>query len=150
MERAYGKSLQGIVSELVTQPLSMRDTAFGVVDAARLAVPYVDGTPPARMTDPQIVSYGDGAGISMTPAGTIVVMTKKPALGTVKTRLASLSDDARLRLYAAFLADKIDQVRRVSDARVVVGPECDAITAGWVKMPMRRDGSSSIDEAAAG
>jgi CubicO group peptidase (beta-lactamase class C family) len=68
MERAAGKRLPRIVEELVTGPLSMRDTAFHVVDRARLAVPYVDGQPPVRMTDPQIVPYGPGAGISYSPA----------------------------------------------------------------------------------
>jgi CubicO group peptidase (beta-lactamase class C family) len=68
MERAAGSTLQAIVEELVTGPLAMRDTAFRVVDRARLAAPYVDGSPPSRMTDPQIVPYGTGAGISYSPA----------------------------------------------------------------------------------
>jgi CubicO group peptidase (beta-lactamase class C family) len=68
MERAAGSALPSSVEELVTGPLSMRDTAFRVVDRARLAAPYVDGSPPARMTDPQIVPYGTGAGISYSPA----------------------------------------------------------------------------------
>jgi CubicO group peptidase (beta-lactamase class C family) len=68
MERAAGSALPAIVAELVTGPLSMRDTAFRVVDRARLATPYVDGSPPARMTDPQIVPYGTGAGISYSPS----------------------------------------------------------------------------------
>jgi CubicO group peptidase (beta-lactamase class C family) len=70
MERVHGKPLQEIVSELVTGPLSMRDTAFRVVDAARLAAPYVDGSPPTRMTDPQLVPMpnGPGAGISYSPS----------------------------------------------------------------------------------
>ena len=68
MERAAGKSLPEIVAELVTAPLSMRDTAFRVVDRARLAAPYVDGRPPTRMTDPQVIPYGPGAGISYSPS----------------------------------------------------------------------------------
>ena len=68
MERAADKALPAIVEELVTGPLSMRDTAFRIVDRARLAAPYVDGSPPARMTDPQIVPYGTGAGISYSPS----------------------------------------------------------------------------------
>lgn len=68
MERAAGSRLPSIVEELVTGPLSMRDTAFRVVDRARLAAPYVDGSPPQLMTDPQIVPYGTGAGISYSPA----------------------------------------------------------------------------------
>ena len=68
MERAADQPLPHIVEELVTAPLSMRDTAFRVVDRARLAAPYVDGPPPVRMTDPQIVPYGAGAGISYSPS----------------------------------------------------------------------------------
>lgn len=68
MERAAGSTLPSIVEELVTGPLSMRDTAFRVVDRARLAAPYVDGSPPQLMTDPQIVPYGTGAGISYSPS----------------------------------------------------------------------------------
>lgn len=66
---------------------------------------------------------------------TIVVMAKKPALGTVKTRLgAVLSDEGRLRLYEAFLADKIDQVRRVPGARAVVAvapPDAPESILSW-------------------
>jgi CubicO group peptidase (beta-lactamase class C family) len=70
LERAHGKPLPHIVAELVTQPLAMHDTAFTVVERQRLATPYVDGTPPTRMTDPQIVRmpFGDGVGISFSPA----------------------------------------------------------------------------------
>ena len=68
MERAAGKGLPLIVDELVTGPLAMRDTAFRVVDRERLAAPYVDGPPPQRMTDPQLIPYGPGAGISYSPA----------------------------------------------------------------------------------
>ena len=68
LERAAGSTLPSIVEEFVTGPLSMRDTAFRVVDRARLAAPYVDGSPPQLMTDPQIVPYATGAGISYSPS----------------------------------------------------------------------------------
>ncbi|HKR33317.1 MAG TPA: serine hydrolase domain-containing protein [Steroidobacteraceae bacterium] len=68
LERAAGSTLPSIVEELVTGPLSMRDTAFRVVDRARLAAPYVDGSPPQLMSDPQIVPYATGAGISYSPS----------------------------------------------------------------------------------
>jgi CubicO group peptidase (beta-lactamase class C family) len=52
----HGGSLAQAVSEFVTGPLSMNDTAFTVRDRSRLAVPYADGNPRAtRMTDPQIL-----------------------------------------------------------------------------------------------
>jgi CubicO group peptidase (beta-lactamase class C family) len=68
IERAHGTSLPLATSELVTEPLSMHDTAFRVVDAARLAAPYVDGTPPSRMNDPHVIPFGTGAGISYSPS----------------------------------------------------------------------------------
>lgn len=53
IERVTGDSLSDAVAELVTKPLGMRDTAFLVVDPARLAACYADheGTP-QLMTDP--------------------------------------------------------------------------------------------------
>jgi CubicO group peptidase (beta-lactamase class C family) len=68
LERAGGKSLPALIAELVTEPLSMRDTSFRVVDRQRLASAYVDGRPPVLMTDPQIVPFGPGAGISFSTA----------------------------------------------------------------------------------
>jgi CubicO group peptidase (beta-lactamase class C family) len=62
MEKASGKSLPQVVSETVTRPLEMRDTAFVATHPARLAVAYYDARPePARMADPQPVPFpGDG------------------------------------------------------------------------------------------
>ncbi|MBK6697121.1 MAG: TIGR04282 family arsenosugar biosynthesis glycosyltransferase [Myxococcales bacterium] len=66
---------------------------------------------------------------------TIAVMAKRPALGTVKTRLGPLlSADEILRLYEAFLGDKIEQVRTVRGARVVVAvapPDPPASVTPW-------------------
>jgi CubicO group peptidase (beta-lactamase class C family) len=48
-----GGSLADAISEYVTDPLGMKDTAFTVRDTARLAVPYADGAPRAlRMAEP--------------------------------------------------------------------------------------------------
>ena len=71
MERAEGKSLAQIVDEQIARPLGMADTAFVVRDAARLAVPYVDGTPrPTRMVDDEVVPvpFTPGTGIVFTPS----------------------------------------------------------------------------------
>lgn len=66
---------------------------------------------------------------------TIVVMAKRPALGAVKTRLGPLlSDGDTLRVYEAFLGDKVDQVRGVSGTRAVVAvapPDPPASLARW-------------------
>jgi len=62
-------TLPDIVATSVTMPLGMRDTAFSVVDPARLAVPYVSDTPPRRMTDPDVVPFLPGtAGIRFSPS----------------------------------------------------------------------------------
>src|SRR5581483_5494054 len=67
--RATNATLPDVVAKLVTGPLGMRDTAFAVTDPARLAVPYVGGAPPRRMTDPDIVPFVPGtAGIRFSPS----------------------------------------------------------------------------------
>jgi len=67
--RAAGATLPEVVAASVTRPLGMRDTAFSVVDPARLAVPYVSGKPPRMMTDPDVVPFAPGtAGIRFSPS----------------------------------------------------------------------------------
>jgi CubicO group peptidase (beta-lactamase class C family) len=69
IEKASGMELPQAVSELVTRPLGMRDTAFWAKETARLAAPYVDSKPaPARMTDPQFVPYPDGGRLTYSPS----------------------------------------------------------------------------------
>jgi CubicO group peptidase (beta-lactamase class C family) len=68
MERAAGKSLPEIVAERVGKPLRMMDTGFVVTDRTRLAVAYVDGAPPTKMTDPQTVPFFDLSGIRYSPS----------------------------------------------------------------------------------
>lgn len=80
MARAGDSSLPELVETLVTGPLGMRDTAFVVRDPGRLATPYVDGTPPRRMSDPDIVDFGGGAGIRFSP-GRILDVTSYPSGG---------------------------------------------------------------------
>ena len=67
--RAAGASLPDVVATTVTAPLGMRDTAFWVVDLARVAVPYAPATPPRIMGDPELVPYLPGtAGIRFSPS----------------------------------------------------------------------------------
>jgi CubicO group peptidase (beta-lactamase class C family) len=62
LEKAAGKPLADVVAEMVTGPLSMKDTDFKVVDVKRLTVPYYDGKPkPLKMQPFQLVPVGDGA-----------------------------------------------------------------------------------------
>jgi CubicO group peptidase (beta-lactamase class C family) len=57
--RAGGAPLPEVVKRLVTGPLGMTDTAFGVADRSRLAVPYDAGTPATRMTEPYDRKMGE-------------------------------------------------------------------------------------------
>jgi CubicO group peptidase (beta-lactamase class C family) len=67
--RAGGAPLPEVVATLVTKPLAMRDTAFSVVEPARMAKPYVSGKPPRMMTDPDVVPFAPGtAGVRFSPS----------------------------------------------------------------------------------
>lgn len=69
--RAVGTGLPEVVATFVTGPSGMRDTAFSVVDPARLARPYVssNSSAPRIMTDPDVVPFAPGtAGIRFSPS----------------------------------------------------------------------------------
>lgn len=68
LSRVLGMPLPEVVERLVTRPLEMRDTGFSVRDHGRLVVPYVDGNPPRRMADPDVVRMEGGAGIRFSPS----------------------------------------------------------------------------------
>ncbi|HZP20034.1 MAG TPA: serine hydrolase domain-containing protein [Bauldia sp.] len=71
IERANGSTLAKAVATHVTGPLGMHDTAFGVTDVARLAVPYADAKPrPIRMPDPYSVPMTavNGGGTVFSPS----------------------------------------------------------------------------------
>ena len=66
--KADGRPLQEVVSELVTGPLKMTDTAFTVSSRDRLAVSYAnEASGPVRMSDHQIVPIGVGVGFLFDP-----------------------------------------------------------------------------------
>jgi CubicO group peptidase (beta-lactamase class C family) len=69
IERVSGHTLPEAVKQLVTDPLGMKDTDFAVRNAERLAAAYADGSDrPARMGDPHVVPFADGAGIAFSPS----------------------------------------------------------------------------------
>ncbi|UYY86033.1 serine hydrolase domain-containing protein [Alcaligenes sp. SMD-FA] len=70
IEQVYGAPLDVAVSQLVTGPLGMEDTAFIVRDVQRVATPYVNGTPQAHpLREGETVSPFEGAvGIPYSPA----------------------------------------------------------------------------------
>lgn len=55
LERVTDRPLSESVRTLVTAPLGISDTDFCVRDPGRLAVAYVNGSPPRRMSDPELV-----------------------------------------------------------------------------------------------
>lgn len=62
LEKAAGAPLADVVSQRITAPLAMPDTAFYCREPDRLAVPYVDGKPePVLMGDPVVVTFMDSA-----------------------------------------------------------------------------------------
>lgn len=70
LQAASGQALPTLVRDLVTAPLGMHATAFHAEDAARLAVPYVNGAPaPHRLGEGEVVApFADGAGIVFHPS----------------------------------------------------------------------------------
>jgi CubicO group peptidase (beta-lactamase class C family) len=82
IERVSGHTLPEAVKQLVTAPLGMMDTDFAVRDAERLAAAYADGSDrPARMGDPHIVPFADGAGIAFSPSR-VFDLSSYPSGGT--------------------------------------------------------------------
>jgi len=70
IERVTSQSLPDAVNALVTKPIGMIDTGFAPPDRRRLAIPYVDGTPPERMGDPCLVPFAGLPGIYFSPGRT--------------------------------------------------------------------------------
>jgi CubicO group peptidase (beta-lactamase class C family) len=67
LARAANTSLPALISELITGPLSMRDTGFTAVEPQRLVTQYADGSPtPRRMSTHQLVPFQSGA-LSFAP-----------------------------------------------------------------------------------
>ncbi|CTP86807.1 serine hydrolase [Xanthomonas translucens pv. arrhenatheri] len=70
LQAASGQPLPQLVRDLVTAPLGMHATAFHAEDAARLAVPYVNGDPaPHRLGEGEVVApFAESAGIVFHPS----------------------------------------------------------------------------------
>ena len=69
IERADDAPLDDVVSQRVTDPLGMSDTAFYCREPSRLALPYVNDQPePVPMSDPAIVTLLPGTAIRYSPS----------------------------------------------------------------------------------
>lgn len=68
LEVVTGTALSEVVADLVTGPLGMKNTLFGVSDPARLAVAYADASPePVRMTEPYVGPIMPGVVATVSP-----------------------------------------------------------------------------------
>jgi CubicO group peptidase (beta-lactamase class C family) len=67
LEKVTGKKLSDVVADQITIPFEMRQTAFSTSDKNSLAIPYVDGQPPAPMKAKQEVPFYGGV-IVFAPA----------------------------------------------------------------------------------
>lgn len=67
VEAITGTTLGEAVADLVTGPLGMADTIFGVTDPARLAKPYGDSDPPHPMGEPETLTRADGTSTTFSP-----------------------------------------------------------------------------------
>lgn len=68
IERAAGKPLPDVVAELILRPLGMAASGFYVEEAGQLVTPYLDGAPPRRMADPDVLPFMDLSGIRYSPS----------------------------------------------------------------------------------
>lgn len=71
IERVTGLPLPRAVERYVTEPLGMHDTAFRLVEPARLAAAYVDGTSRAERMRPQRQPLRLGNGVHVDPERTL-------------------------------------------------------------------------------
>jgi CubicO group peptidase (beta-lactamase class C family) len=69
LERADDAPLDDVVSQRVTEPLGMSDTAFYCREPSRLAIAYVNDQPePILMSDPAIVTLLPGTALRYSPS----------------------------------------------------------------------------------
>jgi CubicO group peptidase (beta-lactamase class C family) len=67
IERVTNQPLPEAMKDLVLRPAGMIDTGFAPPERSRLATPYADGSPPVRMSDPDVLPFMDLAGIRFSP-----------------------------------------------------------------------------------
>ncbi len=69
LERAADAPLADVVSQRITAPLGMSDTAFYCREPSRLALPYLNAQPePVPMSDPAVVTLLPGTNIRYSPS----------------------------------------------------------------------------------
>lgn len=123
LQEATGMALPAIVQREVTGPLRMRDTAFHVIDADRLAVPYRDArpAPPARMGSEEEVPFMEG--IARFTPGRIFDAAAYPSGGS---GMAGTADDVMRFLLSLRTANRAilraAEVDRTGTGAMTQGP----------------------------
>jgi Beta-lactamase class C and other penicillin binding proteins len=129
LEKVTGKPLPALVEGLVTGPLELRDTAFSVRDAGRLAAAYADGRPePVRMEDGTFVPL-DAGGAFFAPSR-ILDSTSYPSGGA---GMAGTAGDI-LRFLEAIRTGGAPILRRETVQAMMadqVGPQAQTQGPGW-------------------
>lgn len=136
MAQATATSLPKLIEELITAPLSLRDTGFHIADHRRTATPYTDGLAadgsrrPARMHDETTAPSSDGDGVLRYAPGRLEHPGSYPSAGA---GMAGSAGDV-LKLLETLRQDGGDFLRHESVALLmrehVRGP-LDGIYPGW-------------------
>jgi CubicO group peptidase (beta-lactamase class C family) len=131
MEKATGTPLPELVARLVTEPLGLTDTAFGVVDPARLVTPYAHGSPePVAMTEGMAVPLWDSDGAMIFAPGRILDRTSYPSGGA---GMASTAGDI-LAFLEAFHRGGTPILKQETVAEMMrdqVGSQAEPQGPGW-------------------
>lgn len=110
--KVHGTNLNAAVAEMITGPLEMVDTRFGVADMARLAVPYADDPNGAvRMDASHTMQHMRGHMVTFTPAR-ILDPNVFPSGGG---GLAGTADDF-MQFLLALQNDKILKAKTLAEA----------------------------------
>ncbi len=127
--RAGGASLPKVMEQLVTRPLGMGDTGFGVKDKARLATPYADGKPePVRIGESLFVPNG-ASGVTFVPGRTFDARSfPSGGGGLVGTAADYLKLLESVRTGGAPVLEPATVQQLITDQ---VGPQAQSAGPGW-------------------
>ncbi|MFP2905913.1 serine hydrolase domain-containing protein [Pyxidicoccus sp. 3LFB2] len=127
--RAGGAPLPKVLEGLVTRPLGMADTGFGVKDASRLTTPYADGKPePVRIGESRFVPNGV-SGVTFVP-GRVFDRRSFPSGGSglVGTAGDYLKLLETVRTGGAPVLESATVQQLTTDQ---VGPQAESSGPGW-------------------
>ena len=131
---AGGQTLPEIVTDRITRPLGMMDTAFVARKPERLATPYADargsGLSPVRMTDPFVLPQEDSGPVHFSPGrATDASAYASGGAGMVGTAEDYIRFLEAIRLGGAPVLSAASAAAFVADS--VPGFEIDLSGPGW-------------------